>query len=260
MDDIINQSIHPLTLLHPTPTRRVQRVRHEPRRRALQVRRVQTLGPGFLAITLGGDALAGFTSLSFDDHVKLLFEAAPGAEPVRRDYTPRHHDPLRGELTLEFALHEQGPATDWARQAAPGQTLAIAGPRGSMIIPTDCAWHLLAGDASALPAISRRLEELPAAAQALVLVQVASPQDRRTWRSAAQVQAQWVDSDAAWLAALRALPLPGGDGFAWCAGEARLMAQARAILVHEKGVPRTCQRVSAYWKRGAQAFHADLDD
>ncbi len=260
MDDIINQSPPTLTPLVPTPARRVQRVRHELRRRELQVRQVQPLGPGFLAITLGGEELEGFTSLSFDDHVKLLFEAAPGAEPVRRDYTPRHFDPVRRELTLEFALHEQGAATDWARQATPGQRLAIGGPRGSMIIPTDYAWHLLAGDATALPAISRRLQELPAGAQALVLVQVGSTDDRRTWHSAAAVQTQWVSDSSAWLAALRALPLPAGEGFAWCAGEAQVMAQARAILVHEKGVPRDKQRVSAYWKRGAQAFHQNLED
>ncbi|MDT7838030.1 siderophore-interacting protein [Aquabacterium sp. OR-4] len=244
---------------HPTATRRVQRVRHELRRRELQVRQVQPLGPGFVRIVFGGDELEGFTSLSFDDHVKLLFDAAPGADPVRRDYTPRHFDPVRRELSIEFALHEQGAATDWARQAAPGQRLAIGGPRGSMIIPTDYAWHLLAGDSTALPAINRRLEELPAGAQALVLVQVASPADQRPWHSAAQVQTQWVHSTEAWLAALRALPLPAGEGFAWCAGEAQVMAQARALLVHEKGVPRECQRVSAYWKLGAQAFHEDIE-
>ncbi|MEK8051099.1 siderophore-interacting protein [Ideonella sp. DXS22W] len=243
-----------------THVRRVQRVRHELRRRELQVRQVQHLSPGFVAITFGGDDLADFTSLSFDDHVKLLFDTPAGAEPVRRDYTPRHFDRARRELTIEFALHAHGAASDWARQAAPGQTLAIGGPRGSMIIPTDYAWHLLAGDATALPAITRRLEELPAGAHALVLVQASSADEQRAWHSAAQVQTQWVQDSDAWLAALRALSLPPGEGFAWCAGEAQVMAQARAILVHEKGVPRECQRVSAYWKRGAPAFHADIED
>jgi NADPH-dependent ferric siderophore reductase len=79
---------------------------------------------------------------------------------VRRDFTPRHYDQAARELTVEFALHATGAA--WARQAAPGQVAVIAGPRGSMIIPMDYAWHVLAGDATALPAIRRRLEELPA--------------------------------------------------------------------------------------------------
>jgi NADPH-dependent ferric siderophore reductase len=63
---------------------------------------------------------------------------------------------------LEFALHGSGPFSTWAGQAAPGQTRTVAGPRGSMVIPTDYAWHWLVGDDTAWPAIARRLEELPA--------------------------------------------------------------------------------------------------
>jgi NADPH-dependent ferric siderophore reductase len=129
-----------------------------------------------------------------------------------------------------------------------------------MVVPTDYAWHLLAGDATALPAITRRLEELPAGTRALVLVHLDDAADQRSWATAADVTTQWLPDAEAWLAALRALDLPEGEGFAWCAGEARVMAQARAILVHDKGVPRECQRVSAYWKAGAQAFHADIED
>jgi NADPH-dependent ferric siderophore reductase len=42
--------------------------------------------------------------------------------------------------------------------------LGIGGPRGSFIVPMDLDWHLLVGDATALPAIARRLSELPASA------------------------------------------------------------------------------------------------
>lgn len=54
-----------------------------------------------------------------------------------------------------------------------------------MIIPVDYDWHLLAGDASALPAIHRRLQELPATTRAIVLVQVDSDTDERPLQSAA---------------------------------------------------------------------------
>lgn len=76
-----------------------------------------------------------------------------------QDYTPRRFDAQ--ELGIEFALHGDGPAANWARQAQPGQTLTVAGSRGSFIVPTGFDWHLLVGDDSALPAIARRLEELP---------------------------------------------------------------------------------------------------
>ncbi|MCF7697685.1 siderophore-interacting protein, partial [Mycetohabitans sp. B2] len=82
--------------------------------------------------------------------------------PPARDYTPRRYDRHAGELDLEFALHDAGPASAWARQAQPGQWLGVGGPRSSLVIPTDFDWHLLIGDDTALPAIARRLDELPA--------------------------------------------------------------------------------------------------
>lgn len=86
-------------------------MRHETRCRALQVLRVTQPGPQLRRITLGGDGLADFVSLSFDDHVKLLLPVAGCAEPVGRDYTPRHFDASALELTIDFALHGDGPAT-----------------------------------------------------------------------------------------------------------------------------------------------------
>lgn len=240
------------------PERRIVRVRHDLQLREVQVVSTQLLGAGFVAVTFRGDALADFTSLSFDDHVKFIFPG-PGGERTMRDYTPTRHDAARRELTLEFALHAQGAASDWARQAMPGQRAAIGGPKGSMIIPMDYDWHLLAGDASALPAIQRRVQELPATTRATVLAQVDSDADYRTLDSAAALQVQWVHGDEAWLTALRRLTLPAGDGFAWCAGESRAMAQARTILLEHHQLPRTCVRVAAYWKRGATDFHERLE-
>jgi hypothetical protein len=96
------------------PTRRVQRVRHEIKRRDLQVVRVATPSPHFRSVTRGGEALAGFISASFDDHIKVFLGG--GLEPVMRDYTPRRVVAVASELTIEFALHGDGPAA----QAAPG--------------------------------------------------------------------------------------------------------------------------------------------
>lgn len=238
--------------------RRVQRVRFEPRQRTLYVDRAEPLGANFVQITFTGPELEGFASQSFDDHVKLAFPGADG-QTVLRDFTPRAFDVSRRALTIEFALHDQGPASDWARQASPGQTMRVAGPRGSMIIPVDYHWHLLAGDASALPAIARRLEELPPGAHALVLAQVDDTLDRRALPTAASADVQWVSSAGAWLAALRELRLPTGEGFAWCAGEAQVMKLARDIMIEHHGHPREALRVAAYWKAGVANFHERLD-
>lgn len=251
----------PAGVAHDTParTRRIERVRFELRRREVRVKRVQRLSPGFIGVTFADESLHDFTSLAFDDHVKFMFQDARGAW-VRRDYTPLRHDAVRGELTIEFALHAQGPASDWARQTAVGQTAAIGGPRGSMIVPADYDWHLLAGDASALPAIERRLAELASGARAIVLVEVADAADCRHLDTAADTQVQWVHGREHWLRALHDLRLPAGEGFAWCAGEARTMREARELLTGHHGQPRERLKVTAYWKQGAADFHERLGD
>ena len=238
---------------------RVLRVRHETRRRDLAVVRVDDISPHFRSVTLGGDALADFISASFDDHVKFILDAG-GTAPVMRDYTPRRYDASTRELTLEFALHGDGPAADWAARARPGVLATIAGPRGSFIIPLDYDWHLFVGDETALPASARRLEELPAGARALVLAQVDDALDQRVFASAATVNVQWVARANELIDALRALALPTGEGYAWCAGEAGAMATVRRVLVEEKGHSRHAIRAAAYWKRGAVAHHENLED
>ncbi|MEP6875160.1 MAG: siderophore-interacting protein [Burkholderiales bacterium] len=245
-------------MTEPIPLSRVQRVRHELKRRELTVVRVAPTSPHFRRITFTSDSLVDFISASFDDHLKLILDTGRG-EPAMRDYTPRRFDTAARELDIEFALHGDGPAANWAAQAAPGQRVMIGGPRGSFIVPTDYAWHLLIGDDTALPAVARRLEELPAGTRAIVRMVVADTKDRRLPASAAAVEVEWFDSTDALLASIRALTLPAGEGYAWCAGEAAATAELRRVLVDEKGHSRHAIRAAAYWKRGAIAHHESLD-
>lgn len=253
MDDIIKQLETSMELA--SPARRVQRVRHELRIRDVHVVRTERPAPGFARIVFGGEALQGFTSLGFDDHVKLML-TAPDGSPQRRDYTPRHFDAQARELTVDFALHGHGPATRWAEAARPGDAAVIGGPRGSMIVPADHDWHLLAGDASAAPAIARRLAQLPEGAHAIVVARLDDAAILSLPDSRARVQLQRVPDDDALVAALGALPLPAGDGYAWAAGEAATMARVRELL-RAKGHPLAAMRVAAYWKHGAAAFHEE---
>ncbi|OWQ87596.1 NADPH-dependent ferric siderophore reductase [Roseateles aquatilis] len=241
----------------PAGGSRVQRVRHELKRRELTVLGVDDVTPNFRRVTLGGESLADFVSASFDDHVKLIFDAS-GDAPVMRDYTPRRHDAAARELVIEFAQHGDGPAAAWAAQAVPGQSLTVGGPRGSFIVPVDYDWHLLAGDETALPAVARRLEELPPGTRVIALLNVPES-DRRHFQTTADVDLRWVDGDEALLAAARALTLPDGEGYAWCAGEAAAMTALRRVLVEEKGHDRHAIRASAYWKRGASHHHEHLE-
>jgi NADPH-dependent ferric siderophore reductase len=248
-----------------------RRVRHEPRRRQLEVKHVDKVAAHMLRVTLGGD-LDGFTSLGFDDHVKLFFpdeSAGPGAEPqtIARDYTPRLYDARRNVLEIDFAIHDAGPATRWAEQASVGDALTIGGPRGSFIIPTDYDWHLLIGDETALPAIGRRLRELPAGARAVVLAEVDGAEDELTFQSAAHVEVTWAHRRGAPAGAsdvlartLKTMRLPTGDYYAWVACESLVAKALRVQLLAEHGANKKWMRAAGYWRRGAVAIHDTHED
>lgn len=269
----MSQSVPSVDQAADADPRAPRRVRHETRRRVLQVRRVERIAAHMVRITLGGDDLQGFTSLGFDDHVKLFFPeaAAPDADgemkTPSRDYTPRRYDAAAGTLEIDFALHDAGPATRWAEQATPGQTLTIGGPRGSFIVPTAFDWHLLIGDDTALPAIGRRLAELPKGSRALVLAEIDGAADRLTFESAAEVTVVWVHRDGAEAGAndllrnaLRMLELPPGDFYAWVACESLTAKALRAQLIADNGANPKWMRAAGYWRRGTAAVHDTIND
>jgi|TARA_R110000868_G_scaffold32377_2_gene117731 NADPH-dependent ferric siderophore reductase len=232
---------------------RIQRVRHEIRQRYPLVEAVTRVSPGFVSVTLRGDDLKDFPSLSFDDHIKVFIPGADGQEE-RRDYTPRQFDATSGTLVLEFALHDGGVACDWANNLKVGERVHLGGPKGSMVIPLDYDWHWLVGDPTSLPAIHRRVEELPTGANATVIVQCEHVHDQRVLESAAELEVVWVAGYNELLQAVTERPLPAGDGFVWAAGEGKAMAALRALVVNDKQQPSDSTRISAYWKAGVQGF------
>lgn len=268
-----------------TPDRTPRRVRHELRFRQLTVKTVQRVTPHLIRITLTGDALQGFTSPGFDDHAKLFFPDAAtgqltlptagpdgpvwpeGGRPAMRDYTPRRHDAQANTLEIDFALHDAGPATQWAEQAKPGDIVGVGGPRGSFIVPTEFDWHLLIGDDTALPAISRRLAELPAGARVVVLAEVDSAADEIPLETQAELTLRWVHRQGAapgvtpvLVDTLKTMALPDGDFHAWVGCESAIAKALRAHLVGERGANPKWVRASGYWRRGAVATHDTHDE
>jgi NADPH-dependent ferric siderophore reductase len=250
----------------------MRRLRHETKRRQLVVDKITALTPKMLRITLAGDELAGFSSPGFDDHIKLFFPQASASgsaaaeEAPKRDYTPRP-DADAGRLHIDFAIHVAGPATEWALQARIGDSLSIGGPRGSVIIPMEFDWHLLIGDETGLPAIGRRLEELPAGARVIVIAEVENPAEEQRFAGQAQLSVHWVHrhtappgSNEGLLAALRATPFPPGDYFAWAATESNVARVLRRALIEERAANPKWVKAAGYWKRGAAAVHERIED
>ncbi|MBK1882553.1 siderophore-interacting protein [Luteolibacter pohnpeiensis] len=244
-------------MANPIPSQKVHRVRHELHRREVRVKCIEKISPGFMAITFAADSLKNFVSLSFDDHVKLFLPDGDGGS-LRRDYTPRRFDLLKGELTIEFGIHAHGAASDWAQSAKIGDQISIGGPRGSMVISKDFDWHLLVGDAAGLPAIHRRLEELPADSRVMVCLQLPNHEDRRDFSEFSHAEVQWMSDPDELVDAIHRLILPDGEGFVWCAGEAKLMSALRQIFAEEKQVDRQHMRIASYWKHGSSDFHESL--
>jgi len=249
--------------------RALQRVRYETRLRTLTVAGVRHLTPHLISITLKGD-LTGFQSPSFCDHIKLFFAdpqtgvlnlpGTDGARPIARDYTPRRFDVGMGTLDIEFALHQAGPATQWAMTAQSGDTVTIGGPRGSTIIPLAFDAYLLIGDDTALPAIARRLEELPAGTRVIVMAEVDWPEDRLSFKTQANAEIHWVYRQTQNLnEALKRMHLPQGAMQAWVACESTAAKLIRTQLIDDHGVRPNAIRASGYWRKGDAGVHDHVD-
>lgn len=245
--------------------RQTRRVRHNSRRRTLTVLEKRHVTPRMLRIVLGGDDFDDFSTPSADDHIKLY---VPGerADLEARDFTPRYFDTEGKKLTIDIALHPAGPAIHWAEQARVGDSVAISGPRGSLMIADNFDWWLLVGDETALPSIGRRVEGLAEGVRAITLVAVNGPAEEQVFETRADHQASWVhrcpdDATNAQpvVEALNKIELPPGEGFVWIAAEARVARAARDHIVNVRRHSRQWLRASGYWIEGRADAYERLE-
>lgn len=244
-------------------TPRFERVMHELKPRPATVVSVEDLTPTYRRIVLSSEALADFVSLAPTDHIKFQIEV--DGEPVRRDYTPR--DFADGALTVDFALHSDGPLTTWARNAAVGSEATILGPRGSKVVHPTFDGYVMVGDETMLPAIGRALEMLPAGAKALAVIEVENATDEIALATETDATIVWAHRDGAipgvaMVAALAAAEWPAGDVFCWAGGEAGSMRDVRRHVLNERGLVREHFAMSGHWKRGESNFdhHAPIEE
>jgi NADPH-dependent ferric siderophore reductase len=233
---------------------------------------VERVAQEMVRVVLKGPELTGFTSLGFDDHVKLFFpptsqDGPASAISAARDFTPRRFDPDAGELWIDFFLHEAGPAASWVSRVAVGDSLDVGGPKGSAVIALEgIDTHVLIGDETAVPAINRRLEELPGDARALVVVEIDAKSAWPQFESRAAFDVVWVkrkpDRDAAehLIETLRTLDFPAERCFVWVALESHLARAIRRYFREERGIDKGWIKAAAYWRRGAEGMHENIGD
>ena len=245
--------------------------------RTLQVLRTETLTPSMRRITLGGPEIAGFGQDRTGPNVKIYLPL-PGQDrpvmpvvgqdgvarwppddqrPTMRTYTVRHFDEEAQELQLDFVLHEPGGvASDWARNAVPGDHLGITGPGGRTV--KDADWYLIVGDEAALPAITIIAEKLPADAHGIILIEVADTTERLPITAPPGVAVHWLyrkgtpaGRTTLLTDAVHTTTIPDDrEVFAWVSAESATVRTLRGYLRDEIGLSRTAMLTIGYWKVG----------
>jgi NADPH-dependent ferric siderophore reductase len=173
-----------------------------------------------------------------------------------RSYTARRQDVAAAQVEIDFVLHGDGPAAAWATAAAAGALLGVAG--AGALGDRPAAHLLLAGDETALPAISRILAAAPAGSRGLALLEVAGAAEEQPLAAPEGVTVRWLHrggtppGESTLLAdAVAAVDRPDGDDvFAWVAAESAAVRTIRADLRGRWGLGRAQHHAIGYWRRG----------
>jgi NADPH-dependent ferric siderophore reductase len=258
----------------PTPAR----IRREPPRfRRVRVVRLVPVTSRLTRVVLGGEELVGFDPPGPASSVRLLlpepgetlafphwngneFLRSDGERPTIRTFTPRRFDPEGSELDLEIVLHDRGAASDWVRQATPGDEVAVSGPGRGYSVDPDAERMLIAGDETAIPAICTLLEVIGREVEVSVIVEVADPSALPDLPSHPRAVVEWVpgsDRPGDALAdAVVSRPIREGT-WVWAAGEAAAVQRIRRDLFGTRGFERRRASIRGYWKLGRGAGGPD---
>lgn len=187
-------------------------------------------------------------------------------ELLARVYTIRRVDLARREVAIDVVVHEGAPGSDWAMTAEPGSIVGILGPGGGGL-PSAADLNILAGDETALPAIARMLEGLPATARAIVRIEIADMEEVQQLTSPAELDIAWLPRNGAPAGttdlletAIREIDWASAPArtHVWCACEQTAARKVRRFLDKECGFAKTDRTAVAYWRLGAA--NADTSD
>jgi NADPH-dependent ferric siderophore reductase len=185
-----------------------------------------------------------------------------GRRPAIRTVTPRRVDEALLELDLEIVLHGTGVASRWAEGVERGSVAAVSGPGRGYTVDHGGSGFLLAGDETAIPAISQLLEVLPAAMPVQVHIEISHPEARLALPDHPRMTVGWHDlpPDAspgdAFVAAIRGEDLDART-LVWVGGEAAAVQRVRRDLFEKRGLPRAQAVVRGYWKHGRSGGPGD---
>ena len=188
---------------------------------------------------------------------RMLWPAGDDAL-VSRVYTIQNVDTRKVQVAIDFVLHDlPGPASAWAAQTRPGDVVGILGPSGGRVAAADS--YLIVGDETALPAISRLLNDLPPQSRGLVLIEVQNRSEVQPIAHSTGIEVRWLlrGNDAPGTTtllqdAVMALAKPSGQEtfFVWVSCEFVACNAIRAHLREEWRAPKGSCLATSYWRRG----------
>lgn len=238
-----------------------------------QIIRTADLTPRMRRITLGGEGLAPLlegTRLPAD--AIKLYLPVPGEAGFMpefgvlpsddnpfsiRAYTIRRFDPIELELDIDIVLHGDSPGSVWARNAKAGDQIGFVGPRHDFLAPDNTDWYLLAGDETALPAMSAIVESLPAHVRVFMFVEVTDESDVITVRSDADMKVTWLLRGSTHPAqsnlleqVVRNFEWQESRGYIWVVGETSVVRGIRRYLRNECQIAKDQLHITGYWRSG----------
>ncbi|MDT0476481.1 siderophore-interacting protein [Streptomyces sp. DSM 41014] len=208
---------------------------------------VEDVTPEYRRLRLSDGGLLAAAGVHPTMWVRLWFDNA--GKPHQRAYTLVDPDPAAGTFSFEFALHE-GAASDWARAAAPGDTIEATVQGTGFEPPEPAPGRILAiGDPASLPAINSLLGSFTTAPATVWFegggdglpfrTDPARHEVRRVRRGdlVAQVRAELP-------AALAADPAP----YVWIACDTRTTRALSGYVRKELGLARERTHALGYWR------------
>ncbi|QKJ19588.1 siderophore-interacting protein [Microbacterium hominis] len=286
----------------------------------VRVSAITDLTPSFRRFTFRGDDLAEYGDPGFDQRIKVVFpteelgldamptgddwwdrwRTAPTEERLPfRTYTTRAVRHGLREVDVDMVAHEVvGPASAWIARAHIGDEVLILAPTtahtgvsyGIDFVPPAATENvLLAGDETAAPAIAVILEQLPADATGVVVLEVPHEDDAAYLPAhpgfdvhvsargdaarhvhlipateaavatlapegrGAAVEEIDIDHDILWevpRTAKGGAALKSAPLYSWLAGEAGAIKALRRHLVTDQGVDRRAVAFMGYWRLG----------
>lgn len=222
--------------------------------------------PRMRRITIVGESLP-LLGIRLPGQWMKVFVPTPGDEPpAGRAYTIRQFDRAAGRIAFDVVLHgDDGPGSRWAGRARRGDRLDVGGPRAGHMIDRGAASYILAGDATALPAIAAILDALPDGCRAAAFLEVADKAEERYLTPRPDQTITWLHSGTFVPGttglierAVKAASLETEDCQVWIAGESSMMRSIRAHLLLDRRVIHPAIESAGYWKLGT-ADHRERD-